>query len=213
MLKIPKIEPIGKNKVVVKIKERISDTKVVADFASIGGILEEKSKTENLKKNQNLDSIPEEWRGKNGGPRPGAGRPEGKLGPKKIEEKNAMKYIRERVVSNIEPLVNTQLNLARGVTYLYKVVETGKGEKKKRETIRVTDEWEIKNYLDGVYENEIDGAYYYITTKPADNKALDSLLDRVFGRAKQTIDLGVTETLEDILLERKKLREEYEKSS
>ena len=49
----------------------------------------------------------------------------------------------------------------------------------------VTNPGEIRCYLDGDYDN--DQTYYYITTVTPDNRALDSLLDRTFGKATQTI--------------------------
>ncbi len=48
---------------------------------------------------------------------------------------------------------------------------------------------EIKEFLDeheGM-DGEMDGTWYFITVKPPENKAIDSMLDRVFGKPTQKI--------------------------
>src|ERR1043165_6533784 len=45
---------------------------------------------------------------------------------------------------------------------------------------------EIQAYLDDDVDQD---DYYYITTHTPDNKAIDSLMDRAFGKARQTIGL------------------------
>ncbi len=50
----------------------------------------------------------------------------------------------------------------------------------------MTDADEIMAYVDGDADRD---AYYYITTKLPDNKAIDSLLDRTFGKAEGKLDV------------------------
>jgi hypothetical protein len=114
-----------------------------------------------------------------GGVRPGAGRPKGSLDKKTIEKKEAEKLFTERVIKNVDKLFNAQISLAEGCSYLYRVDQVGESKKQREEHVLVTDPEEIKRYLDG----ETDGEYYYITTKTPDNKAIDSLMDRAFGKA------------------------------
>ena len=89
--------------------------------------------------------------------------------------------------NQIDPLFDSQYSLARGVSFLYKIVETGKGEKKKREHVLITDPQEIKDYLDNNLDEE-DG-YYYITTEKPDNNAIRDMLDRTFGKSPQALDV------------------------
>lgn len=114
-----------------------------------------------------------------GGKREGAGRPEGSLNKKTLEKKEAEKQFIDRVIQNVDKLFNAQMSIAEGCSYLYRVDQIGEGSKKREEHVLVTDPDEIKRYLDG----ETDGEYYYITTKTPDNKAIDSLMDRAFGKA------------------------------
>lgn len=128
-------------------------------------------------------------KGKKGGPRPGSGRPKGKLDKKTLEKLEILRAYKQRILQNADKLFNAQVALAQGISYLYRVDEVGEGKNKKREHVLVTDPEEIKQVLD-----ETDGAggvcedhYYYITTKTPDNKAIDSMLDRVFGKATQLL--------------------------
>lgn len=126
---------------------------------------------------------------KRGGARKGSGRKKGQIDKTTLERLHVLMAYKQRILKNADKLFNAQNALAQGVTYLYRVDETGEGKNKKREHILVTEPDEIKEVLD-----ETDGAggtvnesYYYITTKQPDNKAIDSLLDRVFGKSTQVI--------------------------
>jgi hypothetical protein len=113
------------------------------------------------------------------------GRPKGSLNQATIEKKEAEKQFIDRVVKSVDRLFNAQISIAEGCSYLYRIEQIGEGNKKREEHVLVTDPDEIKKYLDG----ETEDSYYYITTKTPDNKAIDSLMDRAFGKARQTIGL------------------------
>jgi len=120
-----------------------------------------------------------------GGARPNSGRPKGSLSEATKEKIKVEAALHVRILGAVDRLFNSQLALAEGVMHLYRVDETGEGKNKRREHVLVTDPTEIKEVLD-----ETDGAggvvdetYYYISTKAPDNKAIDSMLDRVFGKA------------------------------
>ena len=68
---------------------------------------------------------------------------------------------------------------------LYKIEKDDDGNHKK--PILITSQEEIERYLAGDYDESEE--YYYITTEKPDNKAIDSLLDRTFGKAQQSVDL------------------------
>ncbi len=141
---------------------------------------EEKSKIENTEdENKNEKS---KW----GGKRDGAGRKEGSQNSNTVEDNIVKAEFRQRVLRSMDVLINSQMNLAQGCQLLFKIKKGKKGEETKPEL--VTRQSEIEDYLAGEYDNE-DGVYYFITTKVPDNKAIDSLIDRVFGKAPQTVDL------------------------
>jgi hypothetical protein len=119
-----------------------------------------------------------------GGKRLGAGRPKGSLAQSTIERMAAEEAFKARVVNAVDRLFNSQLALAQGVTQLFRIDEVGTGKDKHREHTLVTDPDEMKRVLDEVEgEGTVDENYYYLTTKAPDNKAIDSMLDRTFGKA------------------------------
>jgi hypothetical protein len=123
-----------------------------------------------------------------GGYRPGSGRPKGTHMPHTLEKKRVEAEMRNRILANATKITNRMLQLAEGCSYLYKYTLDKNGNKKKAEL--VTDEEEIKAYLDGdVKDNE---EYHFITTDKPDFKALESMLDRVFGKATQKVEAKVT---------------------
>lgn len=131
------------------------------------------------------------------------GRPKGAKNAKTLEKEAVLAEYRSKIMQSADVLFNSQLHLATGQTYLFKiekrVVETVKGKKRYENKLpkRVTAEWEIRDYLQGLCEegdmdNEWDPAatYYFITAKDADNKAIDSMLDRSFGKSMQRVEMG-----------------------
>lgn len=124
-----------------------------------------------------------------GGRRPGSGRPTGSLNKTTLEKKKVEEAFTQRVLTAVDRLFNAQLALAEGITQVYRIDEVGSGKEKRREHVLVTDPEEIKQFLDeheGM-DGTVDDTYYYLTTKAPDNKAIDSLLDRAFGKARQNI--------------------------
>lgn len=142
---------------------------------------------DNMVENNELENLEEKpkW----GGVRPNSGRPTGSTNKATKEKKEAEQYFKDRVVKSIGKIVNSQMNLAQGCQMLFKIETTkdDKGRETKSRPILITSQDEIENYLAGEYEDGDD--YYFITTKRPDNRALDSLVDRVFGKARQNIGL------------------------
>lgn len=129
-------------------------------------------------------------RGKWGGPRPNSGRPKGSENEETQQRRLAERDYKMRVVAHIHDLFNSQLNLARGLTYLYRIEESEdeKGKRvKKHVLVESPDEIrDVLDDLDGSDSGTVDDTYYYITTKAPDIRAIDSMMDRVFGKAKQS---------------------------
>ncbi len=128
----------------------------------------------------------------NGGARPGAGRPPGSLNKTTLEQKIIQEEFRDRILSNIQELLTAQFNIARGASYLFRIEEekSSKGTVLSKRHVLVENPDEIREVLDEVEgTGVVNEQYYYITTKTPDNRALDSLIDRVFGRPRQNIGL------------------------
>lgn len=138
-----------------------------------------------------LDSLIDESKRTWGGKREGAGRREGSKNKKTLEQDEAIHQFRERVRKNVDKLFNAQISKALGEHMLFvKVTERdSKGKTKRVYYERVEDEETIKEFLDDEDSMNDDEHYYYLTTRPADNKAIDSMMDRAFGRANQSMDL------------------------
>ena len=128
----------------------------------------------------------------NGGPREGAGRKVGGKNFSTIHKEKIHRGIKERIASVADKLINAQIYKALGEAYLFCVVtekneDTGKATRK---THQITDVDIIIQFLDGDFNNKGDDEYYFIQTKEIDTRAIDSLLDRGFGKANQSIDIG-----------------------
>ena len=107
---------------------------------------------------------------------------------------------RKKILSVADVLFRESLHNARGRSFLYKIekelVVGPRGGKKyiaKRPAL-VTSEVEIEEYLAGIVENgdlendnDPNSVYYYITTERGDQRAIDSMLDRAFGKATQVV--------------------------
>lgn len=119
-----------------------------------------------------------------GGARPGAGRKKGGMNVDTKLRKKAEQEYKRRVAEMTDKLLNSQLALALGEINLF--VKTVRGNK--TITSMVTDIETVKEYLSGSLEDG-DNEYYYLATKSPDGKALDSVLDRTFGKARQSVDI------------------------
>jgi hypothetical protein len=126
-----------------------------------------------------------------GGKRDGAGKPKGKKHKATLEKQAIAEAFNQRVMSHADALFNAQLVLATGSRKVFRIdEEEGEGGKKKRVHTLVTDADEVKALLDE-HEGaagEVDGNYYYFTEVAPDNRAIDSLLNRAFGKPKETLE-------------------------
>lgn len=126
---------------------------------------------------------------KNGGARPGAGRPKGSISPETKLKIAAKQRFEKRVRHHAKELFNAQYTLAMGVQYVMKR-ERYKGKNGWRWTPfeKVEDPEEIANFLDGKYTEDTH-QYFMLTVEKPDARAIDSLLDRAFGKAPQSLEI------------------------
>lgn len=121
------------------------------------------------------------------------GRPPGTRNPETLEKEQILKAHRMRIMQIIEPLFIAQANIAMGVMYLFRVVDG--------DAVQVTDVEEIRKYLSGEFrrgtQDEIEDGdeepekprYYYLTTERPDNKAIEAMHDRLWGKPAQPIEV------------------------
>lgn len=130
---------------------------------------------------------------KRGGVRPGSGRKKGKLEPQTIEKMKIKTEMERRIARNADRLLNAQMTVALGAQYLIKRTKVpykrnGKTYYRWGNYQRVTDPDEMLGYLDGAFKDSED-QYYMLTAEKPDVKAIDSMLDRAFGRAPQNLKI------------------------
>lgn len=125
-----------------------------------------------------------------GGAREGAGRPKGSENADTKRRRMAASIFKDRVAKHADKLFNAQLDKAVGEKFLFVKTTVNKGKKNERtETSIVTDPETIKMFLDDELNQQGDDDYYFISTKGADNYAIESLLNRAFGTAVKAVDL------------------------
>lgn len=130
-----------------------------------------------------------------GGARKGAGRPKGAMSVQAITKDLALKRFNERVAKSTDALFNAAKTVAMGVMYIYRLDEEEHQKKDgTKYTIKtpklVTDPDEIAEAID-LMENGGNGGeneYYYTTTEKPDIKAIDTLMNRTYGRPKETVE-------------------------
>ncbi len=128
------------------------------------------------------------YKGQLGGKRKGAGRPKGLKNKKTVEENIIKDEMKQRVLKSADHLVSAQMNLATGVSYLMCVTYVGTGKNRKKNVEIVENKNTIADYFAGELDMSLGEEYYYITSQKPENKAIDSLFDRTFGKAQQSID-------------------------
>lgn len=100
-----------------------------------------------------------------GGARRGSGRKKGKLDPKTIEKHKMRDYLIQRVASEFGPIMDAQIELAKGVRVA--------------KEITMNDE-------EG---NEISSTVI-VYQKPPDREAAKMLIDQSIGKAKESVELS-----------------------
>lgn len=136
-----------------------------------------------------------------GGKRTGSGRKTGSQNKATQEKKAVEDELKQRIMGVSDILFSSQLQLARGEYYLYKIekewIKTGKGSDtgywRKKQATQVTTQWEIESYLQGVVKDSpLEGegdTYYFIVTKDPSNTAIDSMWNRAIGKVRQNVGI------------------------
>jgi len=134
-------------------------------------------------KKPHLPQIP----GKNGGVRPGSGRPKKPMLKEDKLRLKAERKLKRNIFKSASALLASQLALARGSYVLFCKEQKKSGKKTYFVTEKITDEATIEAYLRGELDTKGGEQYYFFAVEKPDNRAIDSLFDRAFGKAAQTI--------------------------
>lgn len=116
------------------------------------------------------------------------GRPKGAKSQATIEREAVLAEYRKRVCQQAQRLLDAELSVAFGCSYLYRKPKEGKkGEPRKVEL--VTDEVTIRRYLDGDLDHD-EHDFYFITTDKPDSLTIRNVMDRTFDRPAQRMELA-----------------------
>lgn len=133
---------------------------------------------------------------KRGGARPRAGRKPGGKNAATLERDAVARAIQQQIMTKASDLVRAGLLAAFGTTFVYRIDEevNSRGTVTSRKHVKVIDPDEIGRALDAI---ENDGGldddsekYYYVSKNGPDYKAIQMLLDRALGKAKETVELS-----------------------
>ncbi len=123
----------------------------------------------------------------------------GNKGKKKrstIDREHLAEEMRDMIARKSRTLFISQMALGVGTLKVFRIdteiIGEGKNEKRiKSKPILVTEDFEIINALDFYYgqgeDPNDDTVYYFITTKDPENNAIKDMLDRTFGKAKESV--------------------------
>lgn len=138
------------------------------------------------------------------GRKPGPGLPKGYKFQHTLERETARRHFEGRILAELDPLIDAQLDLSKGLMVMFSR-EKDKDGKRTGRMYRVVNPEEMLELLNGKNDqgkdNENGEEYYYLSAKDPDQKMLDSLMNRVFGRPKETLEVqpGESVTVLDII--------------
>jgi hypothetical protein len=120
------------------------------------------------------------------GKRPNAGRPKGSLNKATVEQKELERQFKERIAADLAPLADALLRKAKGVEHLQAQ------DPKTGQWVSVTDPKMMAMVLNG------PEGYRRLSAKDPDTQALRECFDRLFGQAKQSIEVEDVTPIKDM---------------
>jgi hypothetical protein len=135
-----------------------------------------------------------------GGKRAGSGQKKGAKIKRTLEKEAVLKEYKEKILKHADQFFRVQKILAFGHYEIF-IVEHYEDEngKVKRRHVRVEDPQLMADILDD--PESMQGDNYVIVKKiEADKYTLESMLDRAFGKATQTVDQTVTTITPETLI-------------
>ena len=119
-----------------------------------------------------------------------------------IEREKVLEMAKDIIAGRTRKLIDTQSILAMGCIRIYKMVTHYEGKKKvKGKPKLVTNDREIVAVLDHEFgegdDPSDDKEYFFIETKEPDNTAIESQLNRTYGKATQTQEIKIKEFIVD----------------
>lgn len=126
-----------------------------------------------------------------GGKRPGSGRKPGKKLKSTLEKEKVEAAINQKIFRIADSLIKSQAVLAKGSISIFEKVRFKEGKENKSKLVLVEDLdtiMEVLEETDGC-GGVVDDRFYVILTNKPDNQAINSLMDRALGKARQNIGI------------------------
>ena len=119
------------------------------------------------------------------------GKKKGTKNKKTIEAETALVLYKQEMLKELIPLIRSQQQLAKGLVVVLRrnLVKKGNRWVREGELTQVRDADEIERLLNSNGQGE---NWHIITIKDPNVKAIQDILDRIFGKAKETIDVNVS---------------------
>lgn len=120
-----------------------------------------------------------------------AGRKKGSKNLKTIEKEKAYEDHQQAILGELIELRSAHFSVAKGTTIVLAkdFIKNKEGQMERLgRFIRITDPEEIEEMIAG--ENEEGETYHIIATQDPNPKALEDLVNRVFGKPKEEIDVN-----------------------
>ena len=131
---------------------------------------------------------------KKGRPKTGGRKKESK-NKKTIEREKALETYHQTMLQGLMPLVRAQQSSAKGIVVVLRpgLVKNPKTKKLERtgELRQVKDPDEIERLFNLEEDEKVGENYHIVFAKDPNVKALQDIFDRVFGKAKEEIDLNI----------------------
>jgi len=156
--------------------------------------------SDKTKENQNKPKKGPGWSGIVNHSRKGGLNRAGTKNKTTIAREQVLEHLKQTISDRAKKLIDIQTILANGgikvfkIEYYYEMVGKTSVKKAKKPELVVTDD-EIANALDFEFGDgdspSDDQAFYFVITKDPDNQAINSLLDRAFGKATEFKKVGL----------------------
>ena len=115
-----------------------------------------------------------------GGKRPGAGLPKGYKFPKTIEREERRSHLRQRVLRELDPLLDAQIAHAKGIDHFFL------RDEKTKQFKRIEDPVMIETALNAGDRDR----YYWIFTKDPSIQAFTDLMNRTFDKPPEHVNVS-----------------------
>lgn len=124
-----------------------------------------------------------------------AGRKKGTKNPATLEREKVLAAVQQQIMEKAAGLVRSAMIPANGMNFVYRIDKkrNKKGDVIFEKNVLVTDPHEIENALDLIADSENgknDNEFYFITTERPDHNAIKMLMDRAFGKPKESLDVN-----------------------